>query len=107
MARDGWYWHESRDHRPSCPRYITTKLYDCDLLQLVQQAAGGHALRVIADALFEHHGLYASCSIDRETARRNEEGENAHKYYKNRQRSIVAKRLKKGGRWRRHQQDGD
>ena len=45
--------------------------------------------------------------IDRETARRNEEGENAHKYYKNRQRAIVAKRLKKGGRWRRHQQDDD
>ena len=45
--------------------------------------------------------------IDRETARRNEEGENAHKHYKNRQRAIVAKRLKKGGRWRRHQQDDD
>ncbi len=45
--------------------------------------------------------------IDRETARRNEEGENAHKYYKNRQRAIVAKRLKKGGRWRRHQLDED
>jgi len=42
--------------------------------------------------------------IDRETARLNEEGENAHKYYKNRQRAIVAKRLKKGGRWRRHLQ---
>jgi len=40
--------------------------------------------------------------IDRETARCNEEGENAHKHYKNRQRAIVAKRLKKGGRWRRH-----
>ena len=40
--------------------------------------------------------------IDRETARRNEEGENAHKHYKDRQRAIVAKRLKKGGRWRRH-----
>lgn len=39
--------------------------------------------------------------IDRETARLNEVGENAHKHYKNRQRSIVAKRLKKGGRWRR------
>ncbi len=36
--------------------------------------------------------------IDRETARLNEEGENAHKFYKDRQRSIVAKRLKKGGR---------
>jgi uncharacterized protein (TIGR04552 family) len=45
--------------------------------------------------------------IDRETARRNEEGENAHKFYKDRQRSIVAKRLKKGGRWRRHQQNED
>ncbi len=41
--------------------------------------------------------------IDRETARSNEEGENAHQHYKNRQRAIVAKRLKKGGRWRRHQ----
>ena len=43
--------------------------WDYDVIAL-QQAAGGHALRVIADALFEHHGLYASCSIDRETARR-------------------------------------
>jgi uncharacterized protein (TIGR04552 family) len=39
--------------------------------------------------------------IDRETAKRNEEGENAHEHYKNRQHSIVAKRLKKGGRSRR------
>jgi uncharacterized protein (TIGR04552 family) len=45
--------------------------------------------------------------IDRETARRNEEGENAHKHYKNRQRAIVAKRLKKGGRARRHLQGED
>lgn len=45
--------------------------------------------------------------IDRETARRNEEGENAHHHYKNRQRSIVGKRLKKGGRWRRRQSGED
>jgi uncharacterized protein (TIGR04552 family) len=43
--------------------------------------------------------------LDQETARRNEEGENAHKFYKDRQRSIVAKRLKKGGRWRRRHQE--
>lgn len=42
--------------------------------------------------------------IDRETAKRNEEGENAHRFYKERQRAIVAKRLKKGGRFRRHLQ---
>ena len=35
--------------------------------------------------------------IDRETARLNEIGENAHRLYKERQRAIVARRLKKGG----------
>lgn len=40
--------------------------------------------------------------IDRATARANEEGDNAHKLYKQRQRAIVEKRLKKGGRWKRH-----
>ena len=45
--------------------------------------------------------------LDRETARLNEEGENAHIHYKNRQRAIVGKRLKKGGRWRRNQQGAD
>lgn len=39
--------------------------------------------------------------LDRETARANEEGENAHRLYKQRQRAIVEKRLKKGGRWKR------
>ncbi len=39
--------------------------------------------------------------LDRATARRNEEGENAHHLYKQRQRAIVESRLKKGGRWRR------
>jgi uncharacterized protein (TIGR04552 family) len=39
--------------------------------------------------------------LDRETARRNEEGENAHHLYKERQRAIVEQRLKKGARWRR------
>jgi uncharacterized protein (TIGR04552 family) len=39
--------------------------------------------------------------IDRETARANEEGENAHNLYKERQRAIVARRLKKGGAARR------
>jgi len=38
--------------------------------------------------------------IDRQTARENEEGENAHRLYKNRQRSIVQARLRKGGRRR-------
>ena len=38
--------------------------------------------------------------LDRETARANEEGENAHRLYKQRQRSIVERRLKKGGRWK-------
>ena len=36
--------------------------------------------------------------IDRQTARENEEGENAHRLYKNRQRAIVQARLRKGGR---------
>ena len=45
--------------------------------------------------------------LDRETARRNEEGENAHELYKRRQRSIVEQRLKKGGRWRREQKTKD
>jgi len=39
--------------------------------------------------------------LDRETAERNEEGDNAHHLYKERQRSIVSSRLKKGGRWKR------
>ena len=39
--------------------------------------------------------------LDLETARANEEGENAHRLYKQRQRAIVEKRLKKGGRWKR------
>ena len=43
--------------------------------------------------------------VDRETARRNEEGENAHTLYKERQRAIVARRLKKGGRIRPPRED--
>jgi len=39
--------------------------------------------------------------LDRETAGLNEEGENAHRLYKERQRAIVSGRLKKGGRWKR------
>ena len=39
--------------------------------------------------------------LDRETAERNEVGENAHHLYKARQRAIVDKRLKRGGRSRR------
>ena len=39
--------------------------------------------------------------LDRETARSNEEGDNAHHLYKERQRAIVSSRLKKGGRWKR------
>ena len=35
--------------------------------------------------------------LDKETARLNDEGDNAHQLYKERQRSIVGKRLKKGG----------
>ncbi|MEC7948297.1 MAG: TIGR04552 family protein [Myxococcota bacterium] len=44
--------------------------------------------------------------LDRATARRNEEGENAHQLYKERQRSIVEQRLKKGARWRRSRKNG-
>lgn len=36
--------------------------------------------------------------LDRETARCNEEGQNAHHFYKDRQRAIVETRLRKGGR---------
>ena len=36
--------------------------------------------------------------LDEETARLNEAGENAHKNYKDRQHSVVARRLKRGGR---------
>ncbi len=36
--------------------------------------------------------------LDRETARSNEEGQNAHHFYKERQRAIVETRLRKGGR---------
>ncbi len=39
--------------------------------------------------------------LDRETARLNEEGDNAHRLYKERQRAIVSSRLKKGARWKR------
>ncbi|MFT5685058.1 MAG: hypothetical protein ACI8RZ_006004 [Myxococcota bacterium] len=39
--------------------------------------------------------------IDRQTSRENEEGENAHRLYKDRQRSIVQARLRKGGRRKR------
>jgi hypothetical protein len=35
--------------------------------------------------------------LDQETARLNEEGDNAHHLYKERQRAIVSARLKKGG----------
>lgn len=38
--------------------------------------------------------------LDRETARSNEEGQNAHHFYKERQRAIVETRLRKGGRHR-------
>ena len=38
--------------------------------------------------------------LDRETSRANEEGENAHYLYKARQREIVERRLKRGGRRR-------
>jgi uncharacterized protein (TIGR04552 family) len=36
--------------------------------------------------------------VDRETARLNEEGENAHALYKQRQHNIVQSRLRKGTR---------
>lgn len=39
--------------------------------------------------------------LDRETATLNEQGDNAHKLYKDRQRAIVSSRLKKGARWKR------
>ena len=39
--------------------------------------------------------------LDKETARRNEEGENAHSLYKERQRATVSSRLKKGARYKR------
>lgn len=39
--------------------------------------------------------------LDRETAKRNEEGENAHKLYKERQRATVSSRLKKGAKYKR------
>lgn len=39
--------------------------------------------------------------LDRETARANEEGENAHWLYKDRQRAIVGRRLRRGGRYKR------
>ncbi len=38
--------------------------------------------------------------MDELTAHKNEEGENAHDLYKERQRAIVSKRLKKGARWK-------
>lgn len=38
--------------------------------------------------------------MDELTARQNEEGENAHELYKERQRAIVAARLRKGARWK-------
>lgn len=39
--------------------------------------------------------------VDRRTAEENEQGEAAHERYKERQREIVASRLRKGGRYRR------
>jgi len=39
--------------------------------------------------------------LDKETAKRNEEGENAHSLYKERQRATVSSRLKKGARYKR------
>lgn len=39
--------------------------------------------------------------LDVETASMNEEGENAHQHYKNRQQQVVSRRLKRGGRTRR------
>jgi uncharacterized protein (TIGR04552 family) len=38
--------------------------------------------------------------LDKETARLNEEGENAHKLYKKRQKGIVSSRLRKGARYK-------
>jgi len=42
--------------------------------------------------------------VDAETAERNEQGDAAHALYKERQREIVASRLRKGGRYRRHRE---
>ena len=39
--------------------------------------------------------------LDQETAKMNEEGENAHRLYKQRQRAIVSSRLKKGARYKK------
>ena len=39
--------------------------------------------------------------LDKETAQLNEEGENAHQLYKERQRATVSSRLKKGARYKR------
>ena len=39
--------------------------------------------------------------LDEETARFNEEGENAHHLYKDRQHEVVARRLKRGKKRRR------
>jgi len=39
--------------------------------------------------------------LDKETAQANEEGENAHQLYKERQRATVSSRLKKGARYKR------
>lgn len=44
--------------------------------------------------------------LDRATALANEEGENAHSLYKERQRVIVAQRLRKGARYKRSRGDG-
>ena len=38
--------------------------------------------------------------LDKETAKLNEEGENAHKLYKSRQKAIVSSRLKKGAKYK-------
>lgn len=39
--------------------------------------------------------------LDEQTSQQNEQGENAHSHYKNRQHEVVARRLKRGGRRRR------
>jgi uncharacterized protein (TIGR04552 family) len=39
--------------------------------------------------------------LDKETAKANEEGENAHQLYKARQRGIVSSRLRKGARYKK------
>jgi len=43
--------------------------------------------------------------VDAETARRNEDGENAHHLYKQRQYGVVARRLKRGGLSKKDQND--